>query len=160
MTHNNESKPEESFTRAGSQRWLQIAIAHKPELLDAALHRSGAIDHDDSVVWKSPLLSDNFREYQDEAALRCLGIAKLPKRSLADFWPKRGPVWDALGMSKGGRFVFVEAKAHIPEAASQKAAQAKPLWPLLGALSVKHERTTLHGPTLNGQDHCINMPIA
>ena len=52
------------------------------------------------------------------AALRQLGISSLPKRKLSDFWPQRGPVWDALGNTSDGQYIFVEAKAHIAEAAS------------------------------------------
>ena len=106
------------FATAGSQRWLQIAIARTPRLLDESLRSAGAIDKTDSVDWKSPLAADKFAEYRDVAVLRCLGIAKLPNRSLADFWPSRGPVWDALGTSQQGKLLLVEAKAHIPEAAS------------------------------------------
>jgi hypothetical protein len=87
-------------------------------LLNAELRRSGAIDHDESVMWKSPIASEGFIEYRDSAVLRCLGISGLPKRPLADFWPNRGPVWDALGVTTKGRFVLVEAKAHIAAAAS------------------------------------------
>ena len=106
------------YATAGSQRWLQIAVACASELLDDALRRAGAIDQGDSITWKSPLASENFVEYRDGAVLRCLGIDKLPHRSLSEFWPNRGPVWDALGASKAGKLVLVEAKAHIPEAAS------------------------------------------
>jgi hypothetical protein len=106
------------FATAGSQRWLQIAIARTPRLLDESLHSAGAIDKGDSVEWKSPLSTEQFAEYRDAAVLRCLGVKKLPHRQLADFWPSRGPVWDALGISQQGKLLLVEAKAHIPEAAS------------------------------------------
>lgn len=109
-----------TFAAAGSQRWLQIAVTKAPRLLDEALHRSGAIDADDSIQWKSPLASEQFTEYRDGKALRCLGIDHLPKCLLAKFWPRRGPVWDALGRSLKGRLLLVEAKAHIPEAASPR----------------------------------------
>jgi hypothetical protein len=106
------------FAKAGSQKWLQVAIAKAPEILNEALWRSGAIESDDSVHWKAPLASENFREYRDGKALRCLGVKHLSKRPLSKFWPHRGPVWDALGQTRKGRIVLVEAKAHIPEAAS------------------------------------------
>ena len=106
------------FASAGSQRWLQIAIAKGANLLDESLRQAGAIEHDDSVNWACPRVEDNFAEYRDGAALRCLGIEKLPARQLSEFWPNRGPVWDALGKSNKGRLILVEAKAHIPEAAS------------------------------------------
>jgi hypothetical protein len=50
-------------------------------------------------------------------------------QQLKDFWPSRGPVWDALGIAGDARPILVEAKAHIPEAvsgetrASEKSAQ-------------------------------------
>jgi hypothetical protein len=106
------------FATAGSQRWLQIAVAHSPEVLDESLRLAGAIDNDDVVSWKSPLSNDKFAEYRDGAVLHSLGIDKLPSRSLAEFWPRGGPVWDALGKSRNGKLILVEAKAHIPEAAS------------------------------------------
>jgi hypothetical protein len=95
-----------------------MAVHQAPELLDRALRKAGVIDDDESVEWKSPISSEGFVEYRDGAVLRCLGIRALPKRSLNEFWPARGPVWDALGCSTKGRFLLVEAKAHIAEAAS------------------------------------------
>jgi hypothetical protein len=106
-----------SFATAGSQRWLQIAVNRKPDLLLGALRRSGAIGPRISVEWRSPLEAEQFREYRDRAALAKAGIAN-PKEPLASFWPARGPVWDAIGITSEGRPMFVEAKAHIPEAAS------------------------------------------
>ena len=51
---------------------------------------------------------------------RCLGAAEAgittpPGRPLQDFWPPRGPVWDALGISDKGLKILIEAKAHIAE---------------------------------------------
>jgi len=106
-----------AFARAGSQRWLQIAVNRKPELLLGALRRSGAITHGVSVDWYSPLEDDDFREYQGASAIAKAKIGDL-KQKLDSFWPARGPVWDAIGMTSDGSPVFVEAKAHIPEAAS------------------------------------------
>jgi len=106
------------FASAGSQRWLQVVIATAPHLLDAALRCAGAIQQEETVHWKSPLQSEGFVEFRDEAALRRLEIESLPSRSLKEFWPRRGPVWDALGVTTTGRKILIEAKAHIAEAAS------------------------------------------
>jgi hypothetical protein len=106
------------YAAAGSQRWLQIAVTKAPGLLDSALRRAGAIDRRDSVEWRCPLTSDGFRECRDGEALRRLGIETLPKMSLIEFWPRRGPVWDALGVTTQGACILIEAKAHIPEAVS------------------------------------------
>lgn len=106
-----------NYASAGSQRWLQIAVNKKPEVLESALRFSGAIGPTASVAWASPLRDDLFREYRDMAAITKAGIASL-KKPLAAFWPARGPVWDAVGVTTEQIPVFVEAKAHIPEAAS------------------------------------------
>ncbi len=39
----------------------------------------------------------------------------MPHVPLDNFWPQRGPQWDALGKSDKGTIFLVEAKAHIPE---------------------------------------------
>jgi hypothetical protein len=108
-----------SYASAGSQRWLQVAVNRKPQLLLGALQRSGAIGPRVSVTWHSPLEKDDFKEYRDRKALDKAGIdtANL-KKPLEQFWPVRGPVWDALGITSEGFPLFVEAKAHIPEVAS------------------------------------------
>jgi hypothetical protein len=107
------------FARAGSQRWLQLAVNRKPQLLLAALERCKAIAPGVPVTWSSPLDEAGFEEYRDQRALEKTGIGPASLRKpLEEFWPTRGPVWDALGTTSEGRSLFVEAKAHIPEAAS------------------------------------------
>lgn len=120
------TKMKPKFASAGSQRWLQVAVAKAPELLDEALCRAGAIEDGDAVHWMSPLESDRYSEYRDEEALRRLGITELVNRPLSKFWPRRGPVWDALGKSRHGRLILVEVKAHIPEAASPACKASEP----------------------------------
>lgn len=102
----------------GSQRLLQLAVNNRPELLQAALRKSGALGLRESILWVSPLASENYREYRDRSALVKLGITDNLDVPLRDFWPSRGPVWDGLAVSRSGRPIIVEAKAHIPEAAS------------------------------------------
>jgi hypothetical protein len=106
------------YASAGSQRWLQIAVDRAPEILIASLREAGAIDTEETVHWKSPLKADGFAEYRDTAALKLINADHLATRSLSEFWQRRGPVWDALGVSSTGTRILVEAKAHIPEAAS------------------------------------------
>lgn len=91
--------------RRGSQKWLQIAVNRRPEILRHAL--TGPVE------WVSPLADDGYREYRDTAFLDRLGLSRLAPE-LAAFWPVRGPVWDALGKA-GDRVVLVEAKAHLGE---------------------------------------------
>lgn len=102
----------------GSQRLLQLAVNHRPELLISALRKCGAMGRRESLRWVSPLASEGHCEYRDGAALAKLGLAKNIRKPLAEFWPARGCVWDALGVTGESRPILVEAKAHIPEAAS------------------------------------------
>jgi len=106
------------FARAGSQRWLQVAVNRAPNLLLEVLRPALQLDSNVQIEWRSPLATDGFREYRDMAALRRLGIKSLPKRQLSDFWPRRGPVWNAIGNTSDGQLVFVEAKAHLGETVS------------------------------------------
>ncbi|PQV63111.1 hypothetical protein B1R32_11517 [Abditibacterium utsteinense] len=101
--------------RQGSQHWLQIAVNRAPNVLLDVLRPALELDSNATIEWRSPLAADDFREYRDMTALRELGIETLPMRPLADFWPQRGPVWDALGKSSDGQLIFLEAKAHIAE---------------------------------------------
>jgi hypothetical protein len=88
-------------------------------LLTKALQRAGALSVRESIDWKSPIKSDAFCEYRDRAALEALGLSDRLRVPLTAFWPSRGAVWDALGITSDGRPLLVEAKAHIPEAASR-----------------------------------------
>lgn len=101
----------------GSQRWLQILINERPDILDSLLTKQLG-PKSAPVNWVSPLKGNDFREYRDMEALRKLNIRQLPVRSLASFWPPRGPVWDGLGRTATGELLLVEAKANIPEIAS------------------------------------------
>lgn len=102
----------------GSQRLLQIAVNHRPELLQSALRKCGALGRRESLRWVSPLSADAFREYRDGAVLTKLGLVQRLRSPLVEFWPTRGCVWDALAVAGDSRPLLVEAKAHIPEAAS------------------------------------------
>jgi hypothetical protein len=110
----------------GSQKWLQIAVNRGQQSLLDALRRSGAIGDDGSVEWRSPLERDDFREFRDAAALKQVRVPISDLNTpLEKFWPARGPVWDAIGIVSDNRPIFIEAKAHISEAASP-AARATP----------------------------------
>ena len=69
------------------------------------------------IRWVSPLENDGYAEYRDRDALYRLDIAPT-QVPLGDFWPNRGPQWDALGRAADGSVVLVEAKAHIAEVVS------------------------------------------
>jgi hypothetical protein len=102
----------------GSQSLLQLAVNSRPEVMRSALRRAGAISKEESIEWVSPLLSDRHREYRDGAALQRLRLDSKLRAPLKSFWPSRGAVWDGLAIVDNETPLLVEAKAHIPEAAS------------------------------------------
>ncbi len=89
----------------GSLKWIQRAVSDHPELL-----QPGGLP---PIRWISPLSSDDYAEYRDGAFLDCIGQSRL-RPALAEFWPARGPQWDALGLA-GSDPILVEAKAHVRE---------------------------------------------
>ena len=106
---------------AGSQLQIQNYVNWWPgelsrRVLDAfMLTRFGA-----GLCWVSPLETDDFAEYRDEAFLRALGVEQLADR-LRRFWPANGPCWDALAVVRTGGdlarwgALLVEAKSHLSE---------------------------------------------
>ena len=69
------------------------------------------------IKWLSPLASDEFAEYRDGSFLKLIGQRGL-ETALKEFWPTRGPQWDALGQTSQGDVLLVEAKAHVAEMCS------------------------------------------
>ncbi len=114
-----------SYAKKGSQRWLQVAVECRPDLLNgpirAAMGMSDAVD----IEWLSPVRSERFVEYRDGATFAKCGV-ELTKRQLADFWPQRGPMWDGLARTSQGDILLVEAKAHIPEIVSPRSRATEP----------------------------------
>ena len=99
----------------GSLKWLQTAVNEHPYALRKAFGISGKIE------WLSPLREDDYAEYRDADFLKLIGYSTLMP-ALADFWPRRGPQWDALARTDRGEVLIVEAKAHIPELFSSPSA--------------------------------------
>ncbi|MCT4555905.1 MAG: hypothetical protein N4A53_14550 [Pelagimonas sp.] len=89
----------------GSLKWLQRAVNLSPQHLQPTRLPQ--------ITWLSPLADDDFAEYRDSAFLHRLELDHL-ENELNAFWPKRGPQWDALGLTNQGP-VIVEAKAHVQE---------------------------------------------
>ena len=105
--------PQPSGTR-GSLKWIQACVNSKPDILNREiLPRIGA----SKIEWRSPLASDDYAEYRDNMFLERLGLPRL-ESALRDFWPQRGPQWDALALSDNGDVLLIEAKAHIDELCS------------------------------------------
>jgi hypothetical protein len=96
----------------GSLKWIQRLINDRPEILDSLI--APFLTEPCAIEWVSPRRDDDFAEYRDASFLTKVGARDLAA-SLGEFWPARGPQWDALGKSNGGDIFLVEAKAHIPE---------------------------------------------
>lgn len=104
---------EEPVAARGSRKWLQMMVNCCPELLEEQIlcELSSSAS---KICWRSPLRSDDYAEYYDEDFLDKLRIC-LTRRPLGSFWPKPGPHWDGLGVTDGGQYLLVEAKAHVRE---------------------------------------------
>jgi hypothetical protein len=99
----------------GSQKWIQLAVNSNPPLLNKSIlpKLAGA----KSVTWQSPLADDEYAEYRDHTFLEKIGEQRLSSR-LEEFWPNRGPQWDALATCDDGSVLLVEGKSHIAELCS------------------------------------------
>jgi len=100
--------------KKGSQKWIQKLVNEKPELLNLQIRRNLKFSEDENIQWLSPLKSDRYAEYRDQAFINLLDV-ELKQTPLAQFWPKGGPQWDALGKSSSKKLFLVEAKSHISE---------------------------------------------
>jgi len=119
-----QTKQHSGRASKGSQLHLQNLVNNYPEYLNCLILsnspslRTYAAKH---PKWVSPLVSDDYTEYQDRQFLEAIGFPKLSDK-LADFWPQRGPVWDALatveGKSGSQGVILLEAKSHIMELAN------------------------------------------
>ena len=100
---------------AGSQRQIQTYVNERTNLLNFAVAQS--LSHysldEKFVEWVSPLAADTYSEYQDSEFLERIGFGRLSSR-LQEFWPHRGPCWDALARIGQG-CLLIEAKSHVPE---------------------------------------------
>ena len=79
----------------GSQRWVQFFVNEQTSLLDHAVRRATTIASEVQITWQSPLATDDFAEYSDQAFLDRLGLSA-QKVPLFEFWPSNGAHWDAL----------------------------------------------------------------
>jgi hypothetical protein len=107
----------------GSLKWIQDVVNENPVLLNDLLSRAADLKKEREMEWLSPLADDDYSEYRDQAFLDLLGIS-LGKVKLKDFWPNRGPQWDALGRIGDQAYFLVEAKAHVSEIISSSQAES------------------------------------
>ena len=109
----------------GSLKWIQVLVNQHADLLDRLVHESCGLASDEVIEWVSPLADDEYAEYRDTSFLRRLGV-ELRRWPLREFWPRRGPQWDALGRTDQGTVFLVEAKANIPEFVSDASGAKSP----------------------------------
>src|SRR5205807_2081864 len=81
--------------RKGSLKWMQVMVNQHPDLLSASIADTTRIPADE-IDWVSPLAVDDYAEYRDQDFLDRLDL-HLEHFPLHNFWPARGPQWDALG---------------------------------------------------------------
>jgi len=103
----------------GSQLQTQIYVNRHPNDLAAAVRQElSTLPDEAELTWVSPIVEGGYAEYQDMAFLRAVGL-EAHSSSLSDFWPARGPVWDALAVveSEGDRpgVVLAEGKSYPGE---------------------------------------------
>jgi len=102
---------------AGSQLQIQIyANRRGRELSEHVCDVLPGLSSDTPIHWVSPVEAEKFVEYQDSMFLRKLGLTE-HSSALRTFWPRGGPVWDALAVVVGTPqgSILVEAKSHAPE---------------------------------------------
>lgn len=107
----------------GSLKWIQYIVNSRSKVLNNPINDFLGFHNSRPIEWLSPRADDDYSEYRDQAFLDLLGI-KLSKTKLKDFWPNRGPQWDALGRIEDKAYFLVEAKAHVSEIISSSYAKS------------------------------------
>ena len=107
-----------TYVNTYSEELNEEIISHSPSLV-------AFISGEQIIDWKSPLVHENYREYQDDFLKFYYDDAMSLQESnqlLRESWPKNGPVWDGIGIVEGTKrkgLILVEAKAHIRETSSK-----------------------------------------
>jgi hypothetical protein len=112
----------------GSQKWIQALVNRAPYVLDRAIaHRLGFLPTD-KIVWTSPLAEDEYAEYRDDTFLSRID-ARVASPRLHEFWPARGPQWDALGRTSRGEPLLVGRSRTSASSCPGGRARAGTPWP-------------------------------
>jgi len=114
-TTGDQMRVEQPAGTRKSLKWIQRAINERWSSLEAPL--LARLPAGTDLQWLSPLAADAFAEYRDAAFVSRIGHPELESQ-LREFWPSRGPQWDALARGSLGDVLLVEAKAHIAEMCS------------------------------------------
>ena len=107
----------------GSLKWVQHVVNEWPNALNDPINDFIGNKQEQTIEWLSPKVDDDYAEYRDQAFLDLFGIT-LSKIQLKDFWPVRGPQWDALGKIGNKAYLLIEAKAHVTEIISSSQAKS------------------------------------
>ena len=93
----NRRSDDQGWAFAGSQREIQIYVNRRSQdLSQRVLDAMPSLASSDARLhWASPLQEEKFVEYQDRDFLSAAGLEHC-YQALREFWPRRGPVWDAL----------------------------------------------------------------
>jgi hypothetical protein len=103
----------------GSQLQVRLYVNERADALTAAVldQMHALAKRTESLEWRAPL-APKFEEPRDGAFLVAVGREDLAE-SLREFWPARGPVWDALAvvhLRGGGQGILLcEGKSHPAE---------------------------------------------
>lgn len=102
----------------GSLQDIQLLVNKNAGLIDHHITTAFAdLTNDNKINWQSPLTDKKYAEYRDNDFIDKIGLDR-QEIKLHEFWPKRGPQWDALATTTDKRIILVEAKANIPEVVS------------------------------------------
>ena len=82
--------------KGGSQMYLQNLVNSDRRYLNRlVLKKSASLRTWQDPIWVSPLFAHNYREYRDNDFLNIIDQTGFRKQ-LREFWPTKGPRWDAL----------------------------------------------------------------
>ena len=91
----------------GSKRQMQIvSLDENQHYLNEFLK--------DKLKWFSPIIEENFKEYQINNQQICKKLGYKPTE-FKDFWPSRQPQWDGIALGESGTLYLFEAKSHLSE---------------------------------------------
>ena len=101
----------------GSLKDIQELVNKNQDLINNLIKKEFPEMINENIYWKSPLEEDDFAEYRDNDFIDVIGLDR-NEIKIQEFWPERGPQWDALATTSESRIILVEAKANIREIVS------------------------------------------
>jgi hypothetical protein len=124
----NDRVGEDGRALKGSQKQIQTCVNEwEPGFSQRVLEAlEASIPQGAYLSWMSPLANDKFNEYRDNEFLDKLELTP-HGAALHEFWPSRGPCWDALAVVRADGTqgaVLVEAKSHATEMESSLGAES------------------------------------